>query len=70
MRVEIVYRPVYDLFQFGYGELSRSHGSTDCLDHVEHRVPSSLQTCTINQSALMMKWEKFLECMNWCKLIG
>lgn len=40
MWVEIVYRPVYDLFQFGYGELSRSHGSTDCLDHVEHRVPS------------------------------
>ena len=59
MLVEIVYRPVYDLFQFGYGGLSRSHGSTDCLDHVEHRVPSSLQTCTINQSPLMMKWEKF-----------
>ena len=57
MLVEIVYRPVYDLFQFGYGGLSRSHGSTDRLDHVEHRVPSSLQTCTINQSALM-KWEK------------
>lgn len=69
MWVEIVYRPVYDLFQFGYGGLSRSHGSTDSLDHVEHRVPSSLQTCTINQSPLM-KWEKFLECMNWCKLIG